>query len=67
MNWVFRFLRLPAGQKKRGQRKTSLPCRLVAHVGAQVAPQRCPILRMSIPILSSQSLGTFLKLKWDHF
>jgi len=35
--------------------------------GAQVAPQRCPILRTSRIILSRQEVGAFLKLKWDHF
>ncbi len=53
--------------EKRGQKIASLPCRLVARVGAQVAPQRCPILRTGIAILPSQEVGSFLMLKRVHF
>jgi hypothetical protein len=53
--------------KKKGQRFASLPCRIAARVGAQVAPQRCPILRTSSHILSHQEVGSFSLLKWAHF
>jgi hypothetical protein len=40
-------------EKNRGQRvPRPLPCRIATRVGAQVAPQRCPILRTSGKILS---------------
>lgn len=53
--------------ENKGQRTASLPCRIVARVGARVAPQRCPILRTSIIIVSPQEVGSFSNLKWVHF
>jgi hypothetical protein len=45
--------RASGSEKNRGQRTWHpLPCRIATRVGAQVAPQRCPILRTSGKILS---------------
>jgi hypothetical protein len=46
--------RASGSEKNRGQRTchVPLPCRIATRVGAQVAPQRCPILRTSGKILS---------------
>ena len=52
---------------ERGQIYCYLPCRLVTHVSAQVALQRCPILCMSSWIISLSQVGSFSKLKWAHF
>jgi hypothetical protein len=52
---------------ERGQIYCYLPCRLVTHVSAQVALQRCPILCMSSWIISLLQVGSFSKLKWAHF
>ena len=43
---------LPAGLEKKGRRSKPLPSRIATCVGAQVALQRCPILRTGIAILS---------------
>jgi hypothetical protein len=55
------------GRAKKGQKFVSLPCRTVARVGAQVAPQRCPIFRTSTIILSPQEVGSFSMLKRAQF
>jgi hypothetical protein len=54
---------LSLSTRKQGETKKAEPCRLLpcfwTHVGAQVALQRCPILRMStfsVPCLSSAPL-----------
>jgi hypothetical protein len=52
---------------ERGQIYCYLPCRLVTHVSAQVALQRCPILCMSFFILPLSQVGSFSILKWAHF
>jgi hypothetical protein len=59
--------RTSGSTENKGQRTASLPCRIVSRVGARVAPQRCPILRTSIVILSPQEVGSFSKLKRVHF
>jgi hypothetical protein len=40
------------GEKRRAERCLPLLCRIATHDGAQVAPQRCPILLTSVAILS---------------
>jgi len=55
------------GRAKKGQKFVSLPCRTATRVGAQVAPQRCPILRTSTIILSHQEVGSFSMLKRAQF
>ena len=62
---------------RQGQKKVRGPIRIspqpsalstVAHVGAQVAPQRCPILRMNVAIVSRGSDGgRFFVMKRVHF
>jgi len=45
--------------KRKGRDIYSLPCRISTRVGAQVALQRCPILRTSKVILTQASCFFF--------
>ena len=66
-NMSLSLFRTSGRAKERGQIYCTLPCRLVTHVSAQVALQRCPILCMSSWIISLAQVGSFSKLKWAHF
>jgi len=75
---VYRFLYHCQGRKKSRERRNirsqSLPWQRYSS-GAQVAPQRCPILRSSAAILprwlfstaAMIQVGSFSKLKWAQF
>ena len=75
---VYRFSTIARAEKKsrecRNIRSQSLPWQRYSH-GAQVAPQRCPILRSSAAILPRWhiftsaliKMGSFSKLKWARF
>jgi hypothetical protein len=67
---VYRFLTIARAEKKsRGLLRYPLPWQRCS-VGAQVAPQRCPILRLSAAILPCWSVfatGRFFNVKMVGF